>query len=389
MTGRVLSIAAVQITGALTTFLFLVLLADADVVVVVTAMSIAGMISGTVASNNTTKIFTHLSGRQDIGDVVALTLRLFWAEQVLAVAMALAVSYAGLEVLDSFSTIEILLFAILSSNGALIAFCKFRHRVFILMNCLRVVGTLFRLAAVLAVARAGHSEWIPEIIIVSLALPFGFSLFAGLGVNWRTGRGTGRVGPAGDMRVTLREYLFGLPGALIRSFMTKGVLVLAAANLTEDALRMFRFLLMPAEIIGRLFNSALPIVFDRLFAHQLRLGQSAVVLAASVSLALVWFWIGERTFAAAGWSAAPSYVAFLALNASVYAFLPVVWRAVYRNRAFLGMSAVLSAGAVALMFLWQLPLEAMRDFFIVMNAYTLTYLVGVGLIGRSKVGQPS
>lgn len=377
MRARAFSIALVQVTGLITTLSFVFFLPDADFVVVTAAVSLSGMISGAVVSNNTAKIYACINtgcGRRDLVDI---TVRLLVFEQLTALVFSCALIIFGGQWIDTLSAFEIVLLGLGSSFGALIAFTKFDHRAFVRFNLVRAAATMLRLALVHLAARAGVSGAIPTIIIITFTLPF---LYGGF-IIAAARRAAEPVAPLQAFSVAAREYLFGLPVALSRAFFNHGILLLATKTLSAEALRMFRFLLLPRDIFGRIFNAILPLVFDRLYEYRPRLFPGLGIVTLAVIVALGWYLAGMTALGFDG-SAVASFALYSALTLTVYSVLPVVWRTIHRDKTVHQMTVVLIATGMATLTGWLFAPTSVEAILIILSVYTGTYLTGMLLLAH-------
>jgi hypothetical protein len=382
MSARALSIALAHGSGLIATLSFVFFLPEADFVAVTAAVSLAGMISGTVVSNNTAKIYVGMNAGYGMRNLVNVTLRLLYFEQLAALVFSGAFILLGGRWLDTLSAVEVLLLGLGSSFGALIAFTKFDDRAFVRFNLVRSVSTLLRLALVHWAARAGLSGAIPAIIIITFVFPFLYGVI--IIVSARRASKPCPVDIGLSVPIVLREYLFGLPVAVSRAFFNHGVLVIATQTLSGDALRMFRFLLLPKDMFGRTFNAVLPLVFDRLYEYRPRLMPGLGIVFLATIVALGWYLTGMLALGFDG-SAAATYTIYLTLNLAVYSVFPVVWRTIHRNKAIHQMTVVLTATGTALLTVWLLPPISIEAILITLSVYTGTYLAGTLLLGRLEV----
>lgn len=371
--ARLLSIAAVQISGFVSTLCFLLWLDDRAIMLVLAAVAYAGMVSGTVASNNTTKIYAGIANSADRRLISVLTFRLFAFEQLLAISVAILVPFLGLEGLQSLDVVVLVLLASFSSNAAVIAFTKHRERDFVRFNYLRVVATLLRLGLVFLAADLGRIDLIPAVIAASAAPPY----LAGLWMLWRTYRASLRIEPTGTGTITatallIREYVLGIPAALARSFINHGLMIAVVETLPENAVRMFRFLLLLKDVISRFFNAALPLIFDRMYLYRVRFRLIVIITMNSLVVSVIWYTIGIMAISQ-DWSALPAYVVLFAFNMLSYVALPFVWRAIHHNKAIMSTSVVLLSAGVSVLAYWLQPPGDVSGFLFVMSLFYITW----------------
>lgn len=371
--ARLLSIAAVQISGFVSTLCFLLWLDDRAIILVLAAVAYAGMVSGTVASNNTTKIYAGITNSANRRLISVLTFRLFAFEQLLAILVAIMVPLLGLEGLQSLGIVTLILLASFSSSAAVAAFTKHRERDFVRFNYLRVAATLLRLGLVFLAADFGRIDLIPAIIAASAALPY----LAGLWMLWRTYRASLRIEPTGTGTISstallIREYALGIPAALARSFINHGLMIAVVETLPEGAVRMFRFLLLLKDVISRFFNAALPMIFDRMYLYRVRFHPVMIITMSALVVSAIWYTIGVMAIKYE-WSALPAYVVLFAFNMLNYALMPFVWRAIHRNRAIMSMSVVLLSAGVTVLAYWLQPPGDVSGFLFVMSLFYITW----------------
>lgn len=378
---RLASIALVQATGLVTTFAFVFFLPDDDLTLVVGVMALAGLISSTAVSNNTAKVYATINAKNDVRRLTNLTLLLFAFEQWLALSLASLFWLFGSQWIVGLGGLELVLLAMAACSGALNAFVKCDARMFVLFNVVRSITTLLRLALVFLALWGQVPELVPAVIIASFAVP----LLFGLGVTWRTRAGAVKPiepQPLVAMRL-LREYAWGIPVALSRAFVNQGLILAAVELLRPDELRMFRFLLMLKEGIGKQFNALLPLLFDRMYGYRLKLLPSVGFAAAALTVAVAWYAIGDYVFGF-GFSALGEFAIFQMLNMTVYSVLPITWRTIFRDKAVYITAVVIASCGVAYAVFWVIAPKSVDQIFIAWSAFLLCYILGMLVVARQE-----
>lgn len=379
------SILFAQGVGILTNMLFILFLPDDELYVVVGIMALSGLTSSAAVSNNTAKIYGKISTGEDIQKISRTALCLFGFEQLLAIFFILVLLTFGQTWAVDLTTIELALLVLVSCAGALVAFVRAKDKYFVLFNIIRSVSSLFRLAVVFLLITINAEEWIPLAIIVSLTFPMAAALLFTLKVGPPLSLDENR--PLSKTYKLLHEYAWGIPVALSRSFINQGLILAAVELLNPDELRMFRFLLLPKDIIGRAFNAFLPLVFDRMMKYSIRLVPSIGVAAFAVAVAIIWYAIGNSLFSF-GWSAATSFVIFLVLNFTVYSVLPIAWRNIHREKARdIAIVVLISTGMTALVF-WATAPDSINLILIVMSVFSFCYIAGMLIVSRKQFRHP-
>ncbi|GAA4226582.1 hypothetical protein GGQ68_004809 [Sagittula marina] len=373
----VASIVAVQVASFVANLSFVTFLPDMAMVTVVAVMSLFGVISAGVSSNITAKIYSHTAAGDDPSQLARMALRLLLMEQVAAVAVALFLPLLGLEALKEVATWQLFLLALLASNASTLAFTKYRNRYLLRLNLVRATVTITRAAVIHAVAALGAAQLIIPIIIMSLVPTFGYPLLVALRQACTV---TSAKMPV-PLGVSLREYLLGIPVSVIRSITNQGMVILAVEVLSPQDLRLFRFLLLPKDIFNRLFNAALPIVFDKLYLYRLDRRVTLGIMCGSAVIGALWFWIGLETIGGT-WQPVGVFVVFLALNATVYSVLPIMWRTVHRNRAGLNIIATLATAGLTLVTYLLVRPQGLQGLFGLMSVYYLSYILAMLVIYR-------
>jgi hypothetical protein len=379
------SILFAQGVGILTNMLFILFLPDDELYVVIGIMALSGLTSSAAVSNNTAKIYGKISTGEDIQKISRTALCLFGFEQLLAILFILVLLTFGQTWAVGLTTIELALLVLVSCAGALVAFVRAKDKYFVLFNIIRSVSSLFRLVVVFLLITINAEEWIPLAIIVSLTFPMAAALLFTIKVSLPLYLDENR--PLSKPYILLHEYAWGIPVALSRSFINQGLILAAVELLNPDELRMFRFLLLPKDIIGRAFNAFLPLVFDRMMKYSIRLVPSIGVAAFAVAIAIIWYAIGNSLFSF-GWSAATSFVIFLVLNFTVYSVLPIAWRNIHREKARdVAIVVLVSTGMTALVF-WATAPDSINLILIVMSVFSFCYIAGMLIVSRKQFGQP-
>lgn len=379
--ARSFSVAGVLVCAFGGNLAFVALLPDEHLGMVIATLAIAGLISGAAASNCTAKIYATINADPGLGFLSSLTLLLFVFEQLLAQLLVLAaVAFESIWP-TGISWYQLSLLAIAASSGTVVAFVKFKDRWFVLLNIFRILATLARVGLILWLAYSDEVDLIVPVVIVTFAMPSFFALSATLIVA-RKHSGNGRRAPLAPWR-TLREYLLGVPVAASRAFVNQGLIVVSVALLNASDLRMFRFLLIPKDVISRLFNAALPLVFDQLYAYQPDWKRLAAIGLGALAIASIWYAVGAYLFSF-GAGALLAFAIFMALNMMVYSFLPVVWRAIYRNQASRNTAVVLTSVSVFGTLFWSFQPRSVAGILYVMCVYLTCYLVGTFMMARSE-----
>lgn len=378
------SIGLVLASGLVSTFAFVFFLPDDDLILVLGMMALAGLISGTVVSNNTAKIYAIINAKSDVRRITNVTLLLFAFEQCLALSLAGFFWLFGSQWVGGIGALELVLLAMAGCSGALNAFVKFDAQTFVLFNVVRSITTLLRLVFVFLALWGQVPELVPGVIIVSLAAP----LLFGLGVAWRARAGAAKpieTEPVVAMRL-LGEYVWGIPVALSRAFVNQGLILAAVELLHSNEIRMFRFLVILKEGIGKFFNALLPLVFDRMYGYRLKPLASAGIAATAAAMAMAWYAIGDYVFGF-GWSALVEFLIFMMLNLTVYSVLPITWRTIFQNKAMHITVIVIASCGVAYSVFWIIAPKAVDQILIVWSAFLLSYIVGILVLARQESRQ--
>lgn len=372
------SILAVQLSGFAATLSFVLLLPDSALVVVVAVMSLFGVIAAGVSSNITAKVYSHTNEGDDPALLAQMALRLLCFEKLAALVVVLGITILGLEALRQVHWLELLLLALLANPSSTSAFAKHRDVYLIRLNYIRVATTVLRAGAIHAAVWLGVVGLVPVIVIASLAPIFGYALAVTLACA-----STPPAAPASVMPwpVALREYLLGVPVSLVRSAFNQGVILLAVEILSPQDLRIFRFLLLPRDMFTRIFNAALPIVFDKMYLYRLTTVVTGGIMVSAAGLGAAWFWLGTLLVGSA-WQPLVAYMAFLAFYATVYSVLPVMWRAVYRNRALQNMLGIFFTASLTAVTYFLLQPNSLQGIFAVISLYYLGYILSMLVIFR-------
>lgn len=381
MNPRSISVAAVLVVGLISNLVFVVFLPEQFLPVVIGAMAISGLISGTAASNNTTKLYSTINARVSIPSVIRLTLLLFVFEQVLGQLLVFVAIVFGDVWSNSFTWRQLALLAMAASCGSLRAFAKFDDGVFVWVNIMRVILTIARVGLIFLLIDLGAETMIFPVIVGSLGLLAVFLLVTTL-FAWRM-HSKDELGLPIRVYQVLTEYLWGLPVAMSRAFINQGLIVAAVALLSPAELRMFRFLLIPKDIIARLFNAALPLIFDRMYEHKPSGSRMSVIALGSLATSLMWYGIGALLLGF-HWSAGPAFALFMVLHLTAFSLLPLVWRAIYGNRASRNTIVVVTATGIMGSCFWFVQPHSISSILLVMCAFLICYIPGTLLMGRGE-----
>lgn len=378
MRERAVSILAVEVTGFSALLLYLFLLPEQEIVIILALIAFTGLVSGTVASNNTAKVYAGISARSPQWNAPQMTLWLFMFEQVLSLIVALLVISRGFDSLGTVPIWNLLALAALSSSASVTAFARNTEVDFLRYNYLRAGSNMLRVGSVFWATAAGRPDLIGLIFLVTLSLPFLF----GVGIVFRhldiAPRGAGT-----SLLALLREYVFGLPAAASRAFVVNGLVLAAVETLNESEARFLRLLLMPKDILARCFNAALPLVFDRMFTYRPTLPVMATVLFSSLICGAVSYF-AVAAVASSGFAAMPAYLILFAATLQVYLFLPFIWRVVHGNRAIVSTgTVVLAAGITYVAFRTYPPLDA-GGFIGVIAIYYVVWLSIITMLLRRE-----
>lgn len=384
LTHKVASIFLVHTVAFLSNLIFIFFLPDRELFHVIGAMALSGFVSGSTVSNNTAKIYSKISTKEDIQSLSHVSLILFACEQATAVVIIIVLLLVGFDWLPDLHAIELALLVFVSCTGALVAFTRVDDQFFILLNLVRAASTLTRLGVVFWLISHSADEWIPTAIIVSFAFPMGVALYCVL-----RSRSCGPA-PDGALRqkslLLMREYAWGIPVAISRAFINHGVLLTAVAFLNPDELRMFRFLLLPKDAFGKMLNALLPLFFDRMFRYSVRLLPSLGIMACAAALAAIWYTIGTAYFGF-GWSAVLSFTIYLMLNLTVYSVLPISWRTIHRDKAINTTMVVFASSAVTFLVFWLAEPSNVDGILIALSTFSFCYIFGMLMVSRSELAR--
>ena len=364
---KIISIVIVQVSGLIASLSFVLFLPDIALAKVLALMAFFGLISMASASNITAKVYTNTAAGATSGTLARLSLFLLSFEQGLAIVFCIIVSFIELVPLSQLHMLELLSLAILSSNTSTAAFARHKASYLIRLNYVRAATTLARAGALHVVASTGQEMWISSIFIISLIPVFGYTLLITLRHRIELGK------ELPSTLVLLREYFLGIPVSLARAVFDQGIILLAVRVLDANDLRLFRFLLLPKDIFNRLFNAALPIIFDKLFEYRITISSAILVFVIAATLATVWYTVGIWFFSGE-LRAMTSFVSFIVLNSAAYFMLPVAWRMVHRNRAWLNTMAITFNTTVTGTVYWILQPQNLTDLFLIMSVYLLSYV---------------
>lgn len=372
------SILAVQLSSFAATLSFVLLLPDSALVVVVAVMSLFGVIAAGVSSNITAKVYSHNNEGDDPALLGQMALRLLCFEKLAALVVVLGITLLGLAALQQVHWLELLLLALLANPASTSAFAKHRDVYLIRLNYIRTATTVLRTGAIHAAVWLGLVDLVPVIVIASLAPIFGYAFAVTLACANKP-----PAAPASMMPwpVALREYLLGVPVSLVRSAFNQGVILLAVEILNPQDLRIFRYLLLPRDIFTRIFKAALPIVFDKMYLYRLTTVMTGGIIVSAVALGAAWFWLGTQ-LVGSDWQPLVTYMAFLAFYATVYSVLPVMWRTVYRNRAFHNTLGIFFTANITVATYFLVQPKDLQSIFAVISVYYLAYVLSMLVISR-------
>lgn len=375
---RLASIVTVQAIGLISNISFLFFLPDNALVIVVAVISAFGVVSAAVSSNVTAKIYAGTSSRDNSGDLSKLTLRLLFLEQVAALVVCSVLLNLNLVAFEGIEPHELYLLGVFASCASLSAFTKYKDTTLIKLNYIRAVASASRTILIHILVFVGLLDYVIVVVIVSLVPVFLYVLNVTLKVSQKSESGL-RLSPW----VTTREYVFGVPASLIRSVFDQGVTLVALEVLNPQDLRIFRFLILPRDIFNRLFNAALPVIFNSLYAYSLNVRQTFLILFGVAAMAVLWYWMSVLMLGS-GWGSVLSFMLYLSLNAAVYSVLPIMWRVVYKNRAGYTLLAICFTALVSgFVYLMILP-QSISGIFFVMSSYSLSYIVAMCVIMRME-----
>lgn len=295
---------------------------------VVFVLSFSGLISAVAASNNSSMIFSSMAEADDEVVVRYIAIRLFRAEQV----SALLAGSIGLLVINSLDTefhgepLALLFCGIVSSNTAALAYSKVSDEVFVGVQFFRLAGVILRTILLVTVFLIGKPGLLEEAVILAFSIPY---IGAVKALLQRPG-GHADIDKS-SFNTLIREYVLGVPSALIRSIANSGVLLFSTSVLSPEDVRTFRFLYLPREYFGRLFGMLLPLTFSSIYRHVLSV--KTLILASLVSV----FAFGA-TFVAVNWALGVGgvpvflYLAWGALVGAAYAVSSLQWKDVYHGK---------------------------------------------------------
>ena len=199
--------------------LFVLFLPDANLSLVIGAMALSAFVSGSTVSNNTAKILSKVTAKEDIGSISRDSLTLFIYEQLAASLIVTCFLLLQGHWLPELHPIELVFLILLSSTGALVAFVRVTDQFFIIFNLVRAASTILRLVSVFWLISLSAADWIPLALIATLALPMSVSLYF---VVCSRSTGADLSEPRHQPLLLFREYLWGVPVAASRAFMNHG-----------------------------------------------------------------------------------------------------------------------------------------------------------------------
>lgn len=370
------TVALAQSLGLLGTLLFLTLLPDSVLLSVVEVLAFSGLVSATTASNNTAKVYTLLSKKHDASRLASISLQLFIFEQVFAQLMVSTMLFAALNLFVGFEVWELVMIASMSSMGALNAFTKYDDGVFVRFNLIKSAALVFRVLGVFGAVSFQVESAVVPVIVASFSLPFLYGLFL---VGFDISRGRQLCDASENSKLLLlREYLWGIPVAMARALFSQGLILTAVNNLEPDGVRTFRYLTMPREILAKLFNSFLPIFFDRLFHSKVNILDQWKLITLSTIFALFWFGLGFLVFQF-DLVNFPNFLVYCVLSTLNFSVLPMVWRQLQKSRAVFNAIATAFASVSAGLSYYLFTPASVSQIFSVMNLFMLCYVGGVAI----------
>lgn len=386
MKMRVGSITLAYITTFLTNISFVIFLPDTSLSLVIGVMALSALVSGSTVSNNTAKILSKIASKENLRCLSQDSLTLFVFEQLTALIFLTGLFFMQSQWLPDLSSIELVSLILVSCTGALVAFARVNDKFFIGLNLVRAASAIARLIAVFWLVSVSALDWIPVAIIVSLAVPMSFALYFALSLR-SSSKGINTINQS-RLLIMLREYLWGIPVAVSRAFVKHGM-VLASVNLLKaDELRMFRFLLLPIDAFGKVFNAFLPLFFDRMFGYSIRLYPTLIIVVFGMVLATSWYFLANMYFGF-GASALLTYTVYLMLNLTVYSVLPISWRAIYSEKAInIAIVVICSSLTTFLIFFLRTP-SNINDILILLSIYSCIYIFGMVLLFRLESARGS
>ena len=255
----------VNAVAFVTNMLFVFFLPDSNLSLVIGAMALSALVSGSTVSNNTAKVLSKIAAKEDIGAISQDSLTLVYEQLVASIIVTCFLLLQGdwLPELHQLSWF----FDSTFKQLALVAFARVTDQFFILFNLVRAASTIVRLVSVFWLVSFSAGDWIPLALIATLALPMSVALY--FVICSRSIDADLHSESKHQPLLLLREYLWGLPVAASRAFMRHGVLLASIKLLSPDELRMFRFLLLPTDAFRKVFNSFLPLFFNRMFRYSI------------------------------------------------------------------------------------------------------------------------
>ena len=381
MRTKIGSVVLVNAVAFVTNMLFVFFLPDSNLSLVIGAMALSALVSGSTVSNNTAKVLSKIAAKEDIGAISQDSLTLFVYEQLVASIIVTCFLLLQGDWLPELHPIELVFLILLSSTGALVAFARVTDQFFILFNLVRAASTIVRLVSVFWLVSFSAGDWIPLALIATLALPMSVALY--FVICSRSIDADLHSESKHQPLLLLREYLWGLPVAASRAFMRHGVLLASIKLLSPDELRMFRFLLLPTDAFRKVFNAFLPLFFDRMFRYSILLLPSVIIVAFAILLSSAWYFFGQA-YLGFGGEAAGSFIFYVILNLTVYSVLPIAWRKIHNNKAMHTTLVVCTSVAVSLAFFWLALPNTVHGIFTMLSIYTLSYIVGMLILSRSE-----
>lgn len=367
---RGLSILTVEATGLAGTLFFLAFLPDEELVTVIKVMAFLGFIGGLVASNNTARIYSGMATGKVLGDVAAEALTLLLCEQFAALLLAMVMINYGLGGIDKYSTLIVFALVIMSSCTATTAFARNDPHFFVFYNYTRAVSNVVRVLGVFWLVDVGR----PDLILLCLALTYLLPFLMGLYFGLRKLSERNSAAHRPRIGVTVREFLIGIPTAGVRSFANSGIIFLAASALPADDARFFRALLVPKDIIARIYGATLPLIFDSMFQYRASIGAALLTILAGLvagilSFELVSIWMSSET------ASIFPYLTLISGTMLVYLVTPFIWRLVSLNRGIVQSGIAIAASVPPLLMILSMTEMDINDYLWVMAAFYLGWLL--------------
>ncbi|QFI63993.1 hypothetical protein D0Y83_12480 [Qipengyuania flava] len=369
--------------------LLVTMLADHPLQYAIALLAFAGFVSGAAASNTTARIYANLKHAVNPESIARLALLLFCFEQVCSLLLTSIVIVVFAPMTNFVTPLQAILLGASASSGSLLAFSKYNAKALTRLNYFRGSIVVLRTTLILAAASWGKGEAIFAIVFISFSLPTIFSLFLTLHLFIK-GRSTDVVEQTGGSQSAesavkvLREYAFGVPVAIARAFVNQGLIIVAVSILSADELRIFRFLLIPKDLVNRTFNALLPLTFDRLYDSRPNRNRLLVIGFGAVALSCLWY-VGGAIVLEYGYFDLLAFGVFMVMNLAVYTVLPIIWRAIYADRALQNMAVVLFSLGALLGAGWISRPETVSGIFVLMSVYLLCYItLTIKIAGLSK-----